>query len=164
MYLCWTLWQVSAMRCVPAEQIETAFLNLADENGSDEEVRSDRRDSRGLPETCERRDWRIRDPTWRKRDPTWRKSEKIGEKVNFVGKFFSRQEEQLLRTHWRAPVNCSTSQDHDLHRQSTSPRTPPQSPRSSHCSPRLGVRSPLPTTYFAALPQLSNTLQQQAAG
>ena len=36
-------------------------------------------------ETCERRDWRIRDPTWRKRDPTWRKSDEIGEKVNFVG-------------------------------------------------------------------------------
>ena len=69
----WTLRQVSAMRCVPAAQRETAILNLADENGSDEEVQSDRRDSRGLPETCERRHWRIRDPTWRKRDPTWRK-------------------------------------------------------------------------------------------
>ena len=70
---------------VPAAQRETAILNLADENGSDEEVRSDRRDSRGLPETCEHRDWRIRDATWRKRDPTWRKSDEIGEKVNFVG-------------------------------------------------------------------------------
>ena len=53
-----------------------------------EAVRSDGRDSRGLPETCERSAWRIRDPTWRKRDPTWRKrrkSDKIGEKVNFFG-------------------------------------------------------------------------------
>ena len=39
-----------------------------------EAVLSDGRDSRGLSETCERRDWRIRDPTWRKRDPTWRNS------------------------------------------------------------------------------------------
>ena len=52
MYLRWTLWQVSAMRCVPAVQRETANLNLADENCSDEEVRSDCRDSRGLPVTC----------------------------------------------------------------------------------------------------------------
>ena len=73
---------------LPAAQRETAFLNLADDNGSDEAVRSDRRDSRGLPETCERRDWRIRDPTWRKRDPIWRKSGEIGEKVNFVGEIF----------------------------------------------------------------------------
>ena len=80
--------QVSAMHCVPAAQRETAILNLADENGSDEEVRSDRRDSRGLPETCNRRDWRIKDPTWRKRDPTWRKRYKIGGKVNFVREFF----------------------------------------------------------------------------
>ena len=50
-----------------------------------EAVRSDGRDSRGLPETCERRDGRKRDPTWRKRDPTWRKSNKVGEKANFVG-------------------------------------------------------------------------------
>ena len=48
-------------------------------------VRSDRRDSKGLLETCKRRDWRIRDPTWRKRDPTWEKSDEIGEKANFVG-------------------------------------------------------------------------------
>ena len=40
-----------------------------------------------MSETCERRDWRVRDPTWRKRDPTWRKSEKFGEKVNF-GRFY----------------------------------------------------------------------------
>ena len=72
MYLRWTLRQVSAMRCVPAAQRETAILNLADENGIDEleAVRSDGRHSRGLPETCERRNWPIRDPTWRKRDPT----------------------------------------------------------------------------------------------
>ena len=50
-----------------------------------EAVRSDGRDSRGQPETCERKAWRIRDPTWRKRDPTWRKNDEIGEKVNFVG-------------------------------------------------------------------------------
>ena len=87
MYLCCTLQQISVMRCVPAVQRETAFLNLADENGSDEAVRSNRLDSRGLLETCERRDWRIRDPTWRKRDPTWRKKDEIGEKVNFVGEF-----------------------------------------------------------------------------
>ena len=67
------------MRCVPTAQRETAILNLADENGSDEEVRSDRRDSSGLPETCERRDWRIR-------DPAWRKSAESGERVDFVGK------------------------------------------------------------------------------
>ena len=73
------------MRCVPAAQRETAILNLADENGSDEEVLLDRRDSRGLQETCERRDLRIRDPTGRKRDPIWRKSDKFGKKVNFVG-------------------------------------------------------------------------------
>ena len=88
MYLRRTLWQVSVMRCVPAAQRETAILNLADDNGSDEEVRSDRRDSSGLPETCERRDWRIRDPTWRKRVPTCRKSDEIGEKANFVGEIF----------------------------------------------------------------------------
>ena len=41
MYLRCTLLQVSAMRCVPAVQRETAILNLADENGSDEEVLSD---------------------------------------------------------------------------------------------------------------------------
>ena len=72
------------MHCVPAAQRETIF-NFADENGRDEAVQLDRRDSRGLPETCERRDWRIRDPTWRKRDPTWRKSDELGEKANFVG-------------------------------------------------------------------------------
>ena len=55
------------MRCIPAAQRETAILNLADENGSDEAVRSDRLDSRGPQETCERRDWQIRDPTRRKR-------------------------------------------------------------------------------------------------
>ena len=49
MYVRWTLLQVSAMRCVPAAQRETAILNLAEENGSDKEVRWDRRDSRGLP-------------------------------------------------------------------------------------------------------------------
>ena len=65
------------MRCVPAAQRETA-ANLADENCSDEAVQTDRQDSRGLQETCERRDWRIRDPTWR-RNPTWRKSEKSDE-------------------------------------------------------------------------------------
>ena len=63
----------------------TAILNLADEHGSDEAVRSDRRDSRGVQETCKRRDCRIRDPTWRKREPTWRKREKDGEKANSVG-------------------------------------------------------------------------------
>ena len=73
------------MRCVPAAQRETAILNCTDRYGA---VRLDRRDSRGLPETCKRRDWRIRDPTWRKRDPTWRKSDEIGEKKNFVGDFF----------------------------------------------------------------------------
>ena len=51
---------------------------------------------------------------------------------------------------------------HDLQRQSTSPRTPPKSPCSSHGSTR--VRSPSPPTDFAALLQLSNRLQQQAAG
>ena len=78
MYLCWTLQQVSAMRCVPAAQRETAILNLADESCSDEEVLLDCQDSRGLTETCKHRDWQIR-------DPIWRKSDKIGEKVNFVG-------------------------------------------------------------------------------
>ena len=73
------------MRCVPAAQRETAILNLEDENGCDEAVLSDCLDSRGLPETCERRDWRKRDPTWRKRDPTSRKSDTVGEKVNVVG-------------------------------------------------------------------------------
>ena len=69
------------MRCVPAAQRDSNF-KLRRRN---EAVRSDRRDSRGLPETSERRAWRKRDPTWRKRDPTWRKSDEIGEKVNFVG-------------------------------------------------------------------------------
>ena len=98
MYLCWTLRQVSAMRCVPDAQRETAILNLADEKGSDEEVLSDRRDSRGLLETCKRRDWRIRDPTWRKRDPTWGKSDEIIEKVNFVG------EKNLFPLHSSCPI------------------------------------------------------------
>ena len=89
---CPILSHIGTMRCVPSAQRETAILNLADENGSDEAVPSDRRDSRGLPETCERRDWRIRDPTWRKRDPTWRKSEKVCDKVNFVG------EKKIIRT------------------------------------------------------------------
>ena len=40
-----TLRQVSAMRCVPAAQRETAILNLADKHGSDEAVQSERRDS-----------------------------------------------------------------------------------------------------------------------
>ena len=74
--------QVSATRCVPAAQRETAILNLADENGSDEAVRSDRRDSRGLPETCERKVLRIRDPIvlakkrshLAKKRESWRKS------------------------------------------------------------------------------------------
>ena len=96
MYLRCTLRQISVMRCVPAAQRETAILNLADENGSDEAVQSDRRDSRGLQETCESRDWRIRDPTWRKRDPTWRKSDEIGEKANFVGEIFFIREHQML--------------------------------------------------------------------
>ena len=76
------------MRCVPAAQRETAILNLADENGSIEAVLSDPRDSSELLATCERRDWRIRDPTWRKRNPAWRKSNKVGENVIFVGEMF----------------------------------------------------------------------------
>ena len=48
-----------------------------------EAVQSDGRDSRGLPETCERRAWRIRVPTWRKRDPTWRKSDESWRKSEF---------------------------------------------------------------------------------
>ena len=71
------------MRCVPAAQRVTAILNLADETGNDEAVRSDRQDSR-VQEICKRRDWPIRDPTWRKGDPTWRKSDRVAEKVNFV--------------------------------------------------------------------------------
>ena len=50
---------------------------------------------------------------------------------------------------------------HALHMQSTPPPTTPKSPHSSHSSP--GVRRPSPTNDFAALLQLSNTLQQQAA-
>ena len=46
----------------------------------------DSRDSRGLQETCDRRDLRIRDPTWRKKDPTWRKSDKVGKKVSLLVK------------------------------------------------------------------------------
>ena len=84
MYLRCSLQQVSAMHCVRAAHRDTSILNLADENGSDEAVLSDRRDSRGLLETCKRRDWRIRDLIWRKRDPTWRKRNKVGEKENFV--------------------------------------------------------------------------------
>ena len=36
-------------------------------------------------ETCERRDWQIRDPSWRIRDYTWRKSAESGGKMDFVG-------------------------------------------------------------------------------
>ena len=56
-----------------------------------EAVRSDGRDSRGLPETCERRVWRIR-PHLAKKRPHLAKKREIGEKVNFVGeKKFIRQ-------------------------------------------------------------------------
>ena len=53
-----------------------------------EAVRSDGRDSRGLPETCKSRAWRIRDPTWRKRDPTWRKSDESWRKGEFCWRIF----------------------------------------------------------------------------
>ena len=88
LYLRCSLRQVSTMRCVAAAQRETAILNSIDKNGSDEAVLSDRRDSRGLPETCERRDWRIRDPTWREIDLTWQKSDQVRFKLakSFVGK------------------------------------------------------------------------------
>ena len=71
--------------------------------------------------------------------------------------------ELLARTAAAEEALASSRQRlHDLHRQSTSPHTPPKSPRSGHGSPR--VRSPSPPSDFAALLQLSNTLQQQAAG
>ena len=48
-YLHCTLWQVSAISCVPAAQLEreTAILIFALENSTDEAVRSDRQDSTG---------------------------------------------------------------------------------------------------------------------
>ena len=77
-----------ALRCSCAER--DSNFNLRRQN---EAVRSDGRDSRGLPQTCERRDWRIRDPTWRKRDPTWRKSDPTWRKSEFCWRicFYSLQ-------------------------------------------------------------------------
>ena len=64
----------------PAQQVRVVgnFI-FADEKCSDEVVLSDRRDSTGLSESCERRDWRIRDPTRRTTAPTWRKKTKVHE-------------------------------------------------------------------------------------
>ena len=87
MHLRCTLRYVSAIGCVPAAQRETANLICADEISTDEAVRSDRR---GLLETCERRDWRIR-------DPTWRKSSESGENVKFTCK-------KTIISHFRSSI------------------------------------------------------------
>ena len=70
------------MRCVPAAQRETAILNLADENGSDEAVRSDQEDCRRLAnvETGEQET-----PLGEKETPLGEKVTKVGEKANCVG-------------------------------------------------------------------------------
>ena len=64
-----------ALRCSSAERDSNFKLRRLYEA-----VRSDRRNSRGLQETCERRAWRIRDPTWRKRDPLGEKATKLAKK------------------------------------------------------------------------------------